>query len=73
MLCWVDLAPFARDRTLLVTVGCSSASHSKGDRKIHIVNVALEVEPPTSLLAGEMRYGGATWGLSHCRQFPGIS
>ena len=28
-----------------VTVGCSSASHSKEDSKIHIVNVAHEVEP----------------------------
>ena len=34
-----------------VTVGCSSASHSKGHSKIHIVNVALEVEP-RYILAG---------------------
>jgi len=36
---------------LSVTVGCSSASHSKGDSKIHIVNVAHEVEP-RYILAG---------------------
>jgi plastocyanin len=34
-----------------VTVGCSSPSHSKGDSKIHIVNVAHEVEP-RYILAG---------------------
>jgi plastocyanin len=34
-----------------VTVGCSSASHSKEGTKIHIVNVAHEVEP-RYILAG---------------------
>jgi plastocyanin len=35
----------------LVTMGCSSASYSKGESKIHIVNVAQEVEP-RQILAG---------------------
>jgi hypothetical protein len=35
----------------LVTLGCGSASHSQGESKIHIVNVAQEVEP-RQILAG---------------------
>jgi plastocyanin len=35
----------------LVVMGCSSASHSKQENKIHIVNVAREVEP-RHILAG---------------------
>lgn len=35
----------------LVTMGCNSASHSKEESKIHIVNVAHEVEP-RYILAG---------------------
>jgi hypothetical protein len=36
---------------LLVTLGCSSASDAQGESKIHIVNVAQEVEP-RQILAG---------------------
>lgn len=35
----------------LVTLGCSSASHSREESTIHIVNVAYEVEP-RQILAG---------------------